>query len=393
MLKSNPRKRSARIGGIGCLAALAALSLAATGSSGVSRQSYGSPIKIGIILPYTGPFGLYGKPMEATFRARFAKQHNRIAGHKVELYFVDEATDPKTAVLDATQLVTQQHVNAIVCCVTGGATLAVGPILAQQGVPQIGPIPNPSGLENYKTAAMAAPTAGHDAQILGKYAASKLKYKTAAVLATDFAYGHEVADAFTKGFEAAGGRVTTSTYAPLGTTDFGSYLTKIGNVDAVFGGFAGADGIAFVKQYKQFGNKATLLGHGPLVTELLLRAEGPAATGIGAAFYYSSGLNFAENKDFIATMKDIDPNFVPSHFTAGAWATGSAIIATAQKLHGNVKSGKQFAATLRKLKIKAPWGTLKFDRKTGYGIAPTYFYTVVNNGGTMTHKILAKING
>ena len=157
MVKSHPRKRSVRIGVIGCLAALVALSLIATGSSGVSRQEYGAPIKIGIILPYTGPFGLYGKPMEATFRARFAKQHSRIKGHKVELYFLDEATDPKTAVLDATQLITQQHVKAIVCCVTGGATLALGPILAQQGVPQIGPIPNPAGLENYKTAAMAAP--------------------------------------------------------------------------------------------------------------------------------------------------------------------------------------------------------------------------------------------
>jgi len=393
MLKTHPHMRFVRLGVLGGCAALAALALAATSAGGEARQSAGTPIKIGILLPYTGPFGLYGKPMEATFRARFAKAHNRIKGHKVQLYFVDEATDPKTAVLAATQLITQQKVNAVVCCVTGGATLAVGPILAQRSVPQIGPIPNPSGLEKYRTAAMAAPTAGHDSEILGRYAAQKLKYRTAAVVASDFSYGHEVADAFTKGFEAAGGRVTTTTYAPLGTTDFGSYLTKIGNVDAVFGGFAGADAIGFVKQYKQFGNRATLLGHGPLVTELVLKAEGAAATGIGAAFYYSSGLSFAENKDFIATMKDLDANFVPSHFTAGAWATGSAIIATATKLNGKVGNGKQFASTLRGLKVKAPWGTLRFDRKTGYGVAPTYFYTVVNNGGTMTHKVLAKIAG
>jgi branched-chain amino acid transport system substrate-binding protein len=393
MPKQHPRTLLGRLGVVACIAAIGALALTAAGLGGVQRESYGKPIKIGILLPYTGPFGLYGKPMEATFRARFKKQHYRIAGHKVELYFVDEATDPKTAVLGATQLITQQKVDAVVCCVTGGATLAVGPVLAQRGVPQLGPIPNPSGLEEFRTAAMAAPTAGHDAEILGKYAASKLKYKTAAVIASDFSYGREVGEAFTKGFEGAGGRVTTTTWAPLGTTDFGSYLTKIGNVNAVFGGFAGADAIGFVKQYKQFGEKATLLGHGPLVTELVRTAEGPAATGIGAAFYYSSGLNFAENKDFINTMKGVDANFVPSHFTAGAWATGSAIIATVLKLKGNIKSGKQFTATLRGLKVKAPWGTLRFDRKTGYGIAPTYFYTVVNNSGTVSHKILAKIAG
>ena len=40
--------------------------------------------------------------------------------------------------------------------------------------------------------------------------------------------------------------------APLGTQDFGSYLTKVGSPDVVFGGFAGADAVGFVKQYRKF---------------------------------------------------------------------------------------------------------------------------------------------
>jgi len=393
MLRTRPGQRFGRSGAIVAAVAATALALAGTVAGGTDATHAAAPIKIGVILPYTGPFGLYGKPMEATIRARFQKVRNTVAGHPIQLIFEDEATDAKTAVLDATKLTTQDHVNAIVCCVTGGATLAVGPILAQQNIPQIGPIPNPSGLENYSTAAMAAPTAGHDSELLGRYVARKLKYRTAVVLGSDFSYGHEVADAFMKGFTAFGGKVSKVVYAPLGTTDFGSYLTQVGDPDVVFGGFAGADAIGFVKQYRQFGVKAPLVAHGPLVTELVLKAIGPAAIGVNAAFYYSSTLQNAANSDFINTMKSVDSNFVPSHFTAGAWATGSVLIDTIKRMKGNVSNGAAFAKAVRKTRIQAPWGRLTFDPKTGYGRGPTYFYKVVSVDGVLQHQIVTKLAG
>jgi len=391
MLFTRSLGRLTRRGGI-AVVAVSCLTLALAGTVAGSTDAR-APIKIGVLLPYTGPFGLYGKPMEETLRARLAKVHNNVAGRRVQLIFKDEATDAKTAVLLATQLVTQDRVQAVVCCVTGAATLAVGPILAQRKVPQIGPIPNPSGLEEYSTAILAAPTAAHDAELLGRYTARKLHHRTAVVLASDFSYGHEVADSFTKGFTAFGGKVLKSVYAPLGTTDFGSYLTQVGDPDVVFGGFAGADAIGFVKQYRQFGVKAPLVAHGPLVTELVLKAIGPAAVGVQAAFFYSSQLQNKENRDFIGTMTRKDASFVPSHFTAGAWATGSVLIDSIKRLKGNVTNGTTFAKALRKTRIDAPWGKLTFDPRTGYGRAPTYFYRVVSDNGVLKHQILAKLAG
>jgi branched-chain amino acid transport system substrate-binding protein len=129
------------------------------------------------------------------------------------------------------------------------------------------------------------------------------------------------------------------------------------------------------------------------VTELVLKAIGPAAVGVNAAFYYSSQLDNAANKDFITTMKKADPSFVPSHFTAGAWATGSVLIDTIQRLKGNVGNGATFAKAIRQTRIQAPWGRLTFDPKTGYGRGPTYFYKVVDNEGVLQHQILAKLAG
>jgi branched-chain amino acid transport system substrate-binding protein len=383
----DPSQRRARPFAAVALVALAT-AVAACGSSGDggSAAKADGPVKIGVLLPYTGPFGLYGKPMEAALRARLKAAGDRAGGRQVQLIFEDEATDPKVAVAKATKLLDQQHVDAIVCCATGAATLAVGPILAERKVPQLGPIPNPSGLSRYPTAAVAAPTAGHDAEALGRYAASKLGYRTATVVASDFAYGKEVADAFAKGFTSEGGQVTGTVFAPLGTQDFGSYLAKVGHPDVVFGGFAGADAIGFVKQYRKFGVKAPLIGHGPLVTELVLNAIGPDAVGVGAGFYYSSQLDNPENERFVAAMKAI-PKLVPSHFTAGAWATGSVLLDAVKRAGADVGDGEAFAQAIRATDIPAPWGELKFDPKTGYAVAPTYYYDVTDSGGTLRHHI------
>jgi branched-chain amino acid transport system substrate-binding protein len=374
--------------------ALVALGLLAS-ACGDSEQAAssgeaGETVKIGVLLPYTGPFGLYGEPMEAALRQRVQEAGGAAGDRRVELVFEDEATDPKVAVSKVTKLLDQDEVSAVVCCATGAATLAVGPILAERKVPQLGPIPNPSGLSKYETAAVAAPTAAHDAEALGRYAASKLGYKTAAIVASDFAYGQEVAESFTKGFASQGGSVTTTTFAPLGTQDFGSYLTKVGRPDVVFGGFAGADAVGFVKQYRKFGVKAPLIGHGPLVTELVLNAIGPDGVGVGAGFYYSSQLENPENQAFIEAMK-ANPKFVPSHFTAGAWATGSVLLDAIERAGADATDGEALASAIRATDIAAPWGELRFDPKTGYAIAPTYFYEVTDDGGALQHHIDGEI--
>lgn len=376
------------------VALLTALAGCGTGSGGEpAAADKDEPIKIGVLLPYTGPFGLYGKPMEAALRARFAQDANKVAGRTVDLVFEDEATDAATAVSKVTKLVDQDKVAAVVCCPTGAATLAVGPVLAERGIPQLGPIPNPSGLSKYSTAAVAAPTAGHDATKLGEYAATKLDHQRAVVFASDFSYGHEVAEGFTKGFTSAGGKVVKEVFAPLGTQDFGSYLSQATDADVAFGGFAGADAIRFVQQYKQFGgaDRPPLIGHGPLVTELVLNQTGPAAVGVGAAFYYSSSLDIPANAEFLTAMKAVNKSFVPSHFTAGAWATGGVLIDAITRLEGDVSNGKDLAKAIRATKIETPWGPLAFDQKTGYAIAPTYYYEVTQDAGQLRHKVVEQI--
>src|SRR5207245_11462041 len=86
---------------------------------------------------------------------------------------------------------------------------------------------------------------------------------------SDYAYGREHAEMFKKGFESAGGKVVAEVFAPLGTADFGTYVTQIGraesDADVVYIVYSGIDAIRFVKTYAEYGlkDKLTLANWGP----------------------------------------------------------------------------------------------------------------------------------
>jgi branched-chain amino acid transport system substrate-binding protein len=80
------------------------------------------------------------------------------------------------------------------------------------------------------------------------------KDRKAAYLVPDYTYGHSVYDSMTKFTQAEGWKTVTEQLAPLGTTDFSSYLLNIANSGAdVFVNVAfGADADASTKQAEQF---------------------------------------------------------------------------------------------------------------------------------------------
>src|SRR5437870_13708457 len=95
---------------------------------------------------------------------------------------------------------------------------------------------------------------------MGKWLYDKLGKKKAIFSGSDYAYGREHAEMFKKGFESAGGKVIAEVFAPLGTADFGTYVTQIGragsDADVVYIVYPGIDAIRFVKTYAEDGLKA-----------------------------------------------------------------------------------------------------------------------------------------
>src|SRR5947207_2518972 len=101
-------------------------------------------------------------------------------------------------------------------------------------------------------------TSGQASHAMGDYAAKDLRYKRAATISEDFAFGHEQMSAFQRVFEDTGAKVVKKLWPPLVTPDYTPFIAQLGNVDCVFNGFAGSNPVKFMRAYADLGLKGRI---------------------------------------------------------------------------------------------------------------------------------------
>lgn len=124
------------------VAALVTLLVGLTAAVAQARPSAGttveatSTVKVGIVYSRTGLLATYGGEYIQGLRLGLeyaTKGTNTVAGKKIELTLVDDATDPAKAVTAAKELIGQGY-KIIAGSTSSGAALAVAPIAAQNRV-------------------------------------------------------------------------------------------------------------------------------------------------------------------------------------------------------------------------------------------------------------------
>src|SRR6516225_12313675 len=78
-----------------------------------TTQALAADLKVGFISSLSGPVSALGIPYEKGIRAAIA-EHPVLAGHKVELIVLDDASDPTTAGRNARKLVTEDKVDVLI---------------------------------------------------------------------------------------------------------------------------------------------------------------------------------------------------------------------------------------------------------------------------------------
>ncbi len=233
----------------------------------------GSTAFIGLVAPLTGPYSGSGKDMQAGFELAVKHLNNGsqitdqiptlksgkgVLGKKIETGVADSETKPDPAIQAATRFIRDN--NAIMLC--GGVSSAVSIALEKLGQRErvIFMVGN-SGSND--TTGKDCQRYGFRSQLSAYMAAKALspvlakeigKNKKVAYLTPDYTYGHSVYDSMKEFTANEGWTEATNQLAPLGTTDFSSYLLNIANSGAdVFVNIAfGADAVASTKQAEQF---------------------------------------------------------------------------------------------------------------------------------------------
>ncbi len=337
---------------------IAIASLLLTGSLGASAQT--APLKVGLMLPYTGTFAALGNAIENGFRLHVAESGGKLAGREIQFFKVDDESDPSKATDNVNKLVKRDQVDVIVGTVHSGVALAMARVAKESKTLLI--VPN-AGADAI-TGAQCAPNIFRSSfsnwqpgYATGVVAAKK-GYKRAMTITWNYAAGNETVKGFTESFEQAGGKVVKDLSLPFPNVEFQALLTEIAaqKPDVVFAFFAGGGAVKFVKDYDAAGLRKTvpLMGSG-FLTDGTLEAQGAAAQGLITTLHYADGIetprnNAFRNKYAVAYKMNPDVYAVQGYDAAQLLATGLAAV------KGDFSQRDAMIAAMNKATIDSPRG-------------------------------------
>ena len=371
----------------------AAAALCAAASFPIPSRAQSEPFRLGFLTVRTGPLAAGGKQMEEGIQLFLKERNYTLAGRKVELIIADTGGTPPQAKAKTQELAEKNRVHAIIGPLATFEALAIDDYIKQAQVPLITPTSAAQKdlaqqkLNDYVVHAMG--TAAQPMHALGDFAAKNLGIKRITTVADDFTYGHEGTAGFQSAFEGAGGKIVQKLWPPLNVADYGSYVGQIKtDVGGVYAGFAGINGLRFLKQYAEYGLKMPVFGNPTCVDEGVLRNMGDEALGVYSASWYSAVLETPENRKFVdAIMKEY--KVVPGFYTVGTYVAGMYLEAALGSIQGRFEDKAAFVKALHSVKLeKTPMGPIHLD-EYGKPVLNIYVRKVERKGGRLVNTIVA----
>ena len=351
------------------------------------------PIRLGFLTVRSGALAAGGKQMEDGLRLFLKERNNMVAGRKIELFVADTGGQPAITKTKTQELVEKDKVDVIIGPLAAFEALAIDDYVRKAQVPVISPSAAAEDLTQRKPNPWFVRAVGTSAQPshpMGEYAAKELKYKRIAIVADDFAFGHEIAAGFQRTFEENGGKVVQKLWSPLNVADYGSYIGQIRpDVDAVYAVFAGGNGIKFLKQYNEYGlkGKIALIGAMTTVDEGVLKSMGDEALGVVSSGWYAAAIDNANNKRFVQAMVQ-DYKYEPGYYTMGAYGAALMMEQALKAVAGKVEDKAAFMAALRKVQVADdPRGLVKLD-ELGNPLMDMYIRKVERKNGKLVNSVI-----
>jgi len=341
----------------------------------VGGAAQAESVKIGVVLPFSGANADLGHQIDKAFDL-YVKLHAKdIAPHTVQIIKRDEGP-PTGAVAKTvtTELITNDKVQLVTGFVFSPSAIALAPVITQAKVPMVIANAGTAWITNLSPYIVRLSfSMWHPAFPMGAYAHDKVGCKTAAVAYTDFPPGKDSVEAFTKGFEKAGGKIALSIPmgSPVQVPDFTPFFQRIKDAkpDCMYVFIpSGAHATGVMKAYGELGLRKAgvkLIGPMDLIPDNKLQDMGDAAIGTIVMGHYAVDLANAQNKAFNeewhkAYGKDSYTDFM----SADGWDTMHAIFDTIKKLNGDLADGAKVVEAMKGWSADGPRGHVMIDPAT-----------------------------
>ena len=105
-------------------------------AAGMALSAAAADLKVGLVTALSGPTSSIGLPYSKGMNAALAYKPE-IAGHKVQLIVLDDASDPATAGRNARKLIEEDKVDIIIGSAGVPSSLAIAAVAQESKVPMI----------------------------------------------------------------------------------------------------------------------------------------------------------------------------------------------------------------------------------------------------------------
>jgi branched-chain amino acid transport system substrate-binding protein len=356
-------------------------------ATGLSRAQAGTPFKIGLLLPMTGPFGSTGRQIENGVRLYMAQFGDKVAGRPVQIILKDDTGLPDITKRLAQELVVNDKVDVLAGFGLTPLALSTAPIASQSKTPMVIMAAATSIITE------ASPYIIRTSMTLPQVTlgvaewAPKNGIKKVVSLVTDYGPGIDAEKTFRDRFLLNGGQILGELRVPLRNPDYAPFLQKVRDLkpDALFVFVPAGAGTALLKQFAERGlDKAgiKLIGEGSVADDEILNEMGDVALGLVTSHPYSASHNSPANKKFVEAFMKQSKGVRPNFFGVAAY-DGMRVIYEAVKATKGTGSGEALVNAMKGQIFESPRGPIYIDAQTRDIVQNVYIRRVERVNGQL----------
>lgn len=344
------------------------------------------PIRIGLILPMTGPFASTGRQIDAAARLFVAQNGSTVAGRKVELIVRDDGGTADVTRRIAQELVVNDKVAVLAGFGLTPLALATAPVATQSKTPMVVMVAATSSVIDASPYIVRTSFTLPQVTIGIAEWAPRNGIRKVVTLVSDYGPGIDAEKAFTSRFTRDGGQVMESLRVPLRNPDFAPFLQKVRDMkpDAVFVFLPSGVGAQMMKQFAERGlDKAgiRLIATGDVTDDDILDGMGDVALGVVTSHHYSAAHGSAANRSFVEAFRKANGNLRPN-FMAVAGYDGMRVIYKGLEATKGA-GGEALVNAMKGQSFESPRGPVTIDAQTRDVVQDVYIRKVERVDGQL----------
>jgi len=351
-----------------------------------TTQAQDNTLRIGLVLPMTGPFASTGRQIDAAVKLYLAQNGATAAGRKVEVILKDDG-----GVADATRRLSQELVvnDKVVVLAGFGLTplaFATAPIATQSKTPMVVMAAATSSITERSPYIVRTSFTLPQVTVGVAEWANKNKLKKFVTLVSDYGPGIDAERTFKERVQLNGGQVLAELRVPVANPDFAPFLQRVRDAqpEALFVFVPSGVGSAFMKQFAERGlDKAgiRLIATGDLVDDDILNNMGDVALGVVSSHHYSAAHPSVMNKKFVEAFGKANGGMRPNFFAVSGY-DGMRVIMEGLKASKGA-GGDALLAAMKGQVFESPRGEVLIDAQTRDIVQDVYVRKVERVGGQL----------